>query len=69
MRTVLTIVASNSGSRTHKEIIGTDLQFQGSVTAEVTAKGGKTGLPFLPGRGSIRDTWLSVKVSGMEKGR
>lgn len=49
MRTVLTIVASNSGSRTHKEIIGTDLQFQGSVTAEVTAKGGKTGLPFLPG--------------------
>lgn len=41
MRTVLTIVASNSGSRTHKESIGTDLQFQGSVTAEVTAKGGR----------------------------
>lgn len=38
---VLTILASNSGSRTHKAIIVTDLQFQGhSVTAEVAANGG-----------------------------
>lgn len=66
--TIITILASSSGSKTHKKIIVTDLQFQGhNVAVEMTTKWGRLVSPFLLDKEIYKTLGWVLRGGGIDK--